>query len=121
MLKQSLWILRHHRTSRVCCRLGALRDRGALERLIPLVYNELHRIARGHMRRERAGATLQTSALVNEAYVRLVGVADAGWRNRGHFFAISAQMMRRILVDAARARGSAKRGGAASGCRSTKQ
>lgn len=86
-------------------------DRGALERLIPLVYNELRRIARGHMRRERVGATLQTTALVNEAYVRLVGAADADWRNRGHFFAISAQMMRRILVDAARARGSAKRGG----------
>jgi RNA polymerase sigma factor (TIGR02999 family) len=86
-------------------------DRRALERLIPVVYNELRRIARGHMRRERAGATIQTTALVNEAYVRLVNAAGAGWQNRAHFFAISAEIMRRILVDAARARASAKRGG----------
>ena len=89
-------------------------DGQALEHLTPLVYAELRRIARGHMRRERQGNnTLQTTALVNEAYVRLVDVAGVRWQDRAHFFAISAQMMRRILVDAARARGSAKRGGPA--------
>src|SRR5262245_21564921 len=89
-------------------------DAQALEHLTPLVYGELRRIARGHMRRERQGNnTLQTTALVNEAYVRLVDAAGVRWQDRAHFFAISAQMMRRILVDAARARGSAKRGGPA--------
>jgi RNA polymerase sigma factor (TIGR02999 family) len=86
-------------------------DAAALERLTPLVYQELHRLARGYMRRERAGNTLQTTALVNEAYLRLVDVQKVGWHDRVHFFAVSAQMMRRILVDAARARASAKRGG----------
>jgi RNA polymerase sigma-70 factor (ECF subfamily) len=85
-------------------------NQDALERLTPLVYNELHRMARRCMRNERSGNTLQTTALVNEAYLRLVDVKAAAWQDRTHFFALSAQMMRRILVDAARARKSAKRG-----------
>jgi RNA polymerase sigma factor (TIGR02999 family) len=85
-------------------------DATALEQLTPLVYNELHRMARRCMRNERAGNTLQTTALVNEAYLRLADVKAAAWQDRTHFFALSAQMMRRILVDAARARKSAKRG-----------
>jgi RNA polymerase sigma factor (TIGR02999 family) len=76
-----------------------------------LVYEELHRMARRYMRRERAGNTIQTTALVNEAYLRIVDVKNVNWQDRVHFFALSAQMMRRILVDAARARASAKRGG----------
>ena len=79
--------------------------------LTPLVYDELRRLARRYMRNERAGNTLQTTALVNEAYLRLVDAKRVAWQDRVHFFAVSAQMMRRILVDAARARGSAKRGG----------
>jgi RNA polymerase sigma factor (TIGR02999 family) len=87
-------------------------DAAALDRLTPLVYDELRRLARRYMRNERAGNnTLQTTALVNEAYLRLVDAKRVGWQDRVHFFAVSAQMMRRILVDAARARGSAKRGG----------
>jgi RNA polymerase sigma factor (TIGR02999 family) len=86
-------------------------DRTALDRLTPAVYQELRRIARGYMRRENQGNTLQTTALVNEAYLRLVDVANVGWQDRAHFFAVAAQMMRRILVDAARARASGKRGG----------
>jgi RNA polymerase sigma factor (TIGR02999 family) len=86
-------------------------NQDALDQLTPLVYNELHRMARRHMRNERAGNTLQTTALVNEAYLRLVDVKGAVWQDRTHFFALSAQMMRRILVDAARAKVSAKRGG----------
>jgi RNA polymerase sigma-70 factor (ECF subfamily) len=86
-------------------------DRAALDKLTPVVYKELRRIAQGHMRRENQGNTLQTTALVNEAYLRLVDVANVGWQDRAHFFAVSAQMMRRILVDAARARTSGKRGG----------
>jgi len=88
-------------------------DPDALNRLTPLVYSELRRAARRYMRRERAGNTLQTTALINEAYLRLVDAQNAGWQDRAHFFAVSAQFMRRILVDAARARGSAKRGGLA--------
>ncbi len=88
-------------------------DRAALDQLTPVVYKELYRIARGHMRRENQGNTLQTTALVNEAYLRLVDVPNVGWKDRAHFFAVSAQMMRRILVDAARARASGKRGGGA--------
>jgi RNA polymerase sigma factor (TIGR02999 family) len=88
-------------------------DEAALQRLIPLVYEELHRIARRHMGRERKGHTLQTSALVNEAYLRLVDWKNVEWQNRAHFFAVSAQMMRRILVDFARNRHSLKRGGGA--------
>ena len=86
-------------------------DAAALDQLTPLVYDELRRLARRYMRNERAGNTLQTTALVNEAYLRLVDAKRVGWQDRVHFFAVSAQMMRRILVDAARARGSAKRGG----------
>ena len=86
-------------------------DAAALDRLAPQVYAELHRIARRHMRNERAGNTLQTTALVNEAYLRLVDVKNAAWQDRTHFFALSAQIMRRVLVDSARARGTAKRGG----------
>ena len=83
----------------------------ALEELIPLVHQELRRLARRYMYGERAGRTLQTTALVNEAYLRLVNSRQVNWQNRGHFFAISAQLMRRILVDSARARGYQKRGG----------
>ncbi len=88
-------------------------DQAALEKLTPLVYNELHRLARRYMGRERPGHTLQTSALVNEAYIRLIDWKDIQWQNRAHFFAVSAQLMRRILVDFARSRNYAKRGGAA--------
>jgi len=86
-------------------------DAAALDQLTPLVYDELRRLARRYMRNERVGNTLQTTALVNEAYLRLVDAKRVGWQDRVHFFAVSAQMMRRILVDAARARVSAKRGG----------
>jgi len=88
-------------------------DQSALERLVPLVYEELHRLARRYMRRERAGHTLQTTALVNEAYLRLVDLKTVRWQNRAHFFAVSAQVMRRILVDFARSRRYQKRGGGA--------
>jgi RNA polymerase sigma-70 factor (ECF subfamily) len=84
-------------------------DEAALNQLTPLVFKELHRIARRQMRQERDGNTLQATALVNEAYLRLVNVHNVGWQDRVHFFAISAQIMRRILVDRARARRSAKR------------
>jgi len=84
--------------------------RQALDRLLPLVHDELRRLARRSMRSERSGHTLQTTALVNEAYLRLVD-ADVAWRDRAHFFAVAARCMRRILVDHARARDSAKRGG----------
>ncbi|HUJ73479.1 MAG TPA: sigma-70 family RNA polymerase sigma factor [bacterium] len=88
-------------------------DEAALARLTPLVYSELHRMARRSMRREKPGNTLQTTALVNEAWLRLVDANRVGWQDRAHFFAVSAQMMRRILVDAARARQTGKRGGGA--------
>src|SRR5215203_1502024 len=88
-------------------------DEAALEQLTPLVYEELHRLARRYMGRERSGHTLQTSALVNEAYLRLIDWENVQWQNRAHFFAVSAQLMRRILVDFARANGYAKRGGGA--------
>ena len=85
-------------------------DASALERLTPIVYEELHRLARSYMRGERPGHSLQTTALVNEAYMRLVGYERMRWQNRAHFFAVSAQLMRRILVDIARARHKLKRG-----------
>ena len=85
-------------------------DRNALERLTPIVYDELHRLARRYMRRERPGQTLQTTDLVNEAYMRLVDYERMQWQNRAHFFAVSAQLMRRILVEHAR-RHNLKRGG----------
>jgi RNA polymerase sigma-70 factor (ECF subfamily) len=83
----------------------------ALEELFPLIQQELHRLARRYMFGERPDHTLQTTALVNEAYLRLVNYRKVNWQNRLHFFAISAQLMRRILVDYARARGFQKRGG----------
>ncbi|PWT95067.1 MAG: RNA polymerase subunit sigma-70 [Blastocatellia bacterium] len=86
-------------------------DQTARDRLIPLVYEELHRLAHRYMKRESPGHTLQTSALVNEAFVKLVDQRDVRWRNRAHFFGIAAQLMRRILVDHARGRQTAKRGG----------
>jgi RNA polymerase sigma factor (TIGR02999 family) len=85
----------------------------AFDRLVPLVHDELRRIARRFMGRERPGHTLQPTALVNEAYLRLIEVKRVRWQNRAHFFAMSARVMRRILVDAARARGNQKRGGGA--------
>ena len=84
-------------------------DQGALDRLTPIVYQELRRLARRYMRQERAGHSLQTTALVNEAYLRLVDYKRMRWQNRAHFFAVSAQLMRRILVDHAR-RHNLKRG-----------
>lgn len=86
-------------------------DATARERLIPLVYNELHNLARYYRRQAGSAETLQTTALVNEAYMRLVGIQGVDWRDRVHFFAVSAQLMRRILVDSARAHGAIKRGG----------
>ena len=88
-------------------------DEAALERLMPLVYDELKRLAHRYMRGERVGHTLQTTALVNEAYLRLAKWKDVHWQNRAQFFAVSAQMMRRILVDFARERQYQKRGGGA--------
>lgn len=88
-------------------------DRSALDELIPLVYKELRRMAHKKMRRERAGNTLQTSALINEAYIKLVDFNRIQWQDRGHFFAIAAQVMRQILVERARSRSRDKRGGAA--------
>jgi RNA polymerase sigma factor (TIGR02999 family) len=85
-------------------------DAGALEKLTPAVYEELRRIAKRYTRRERPGHTLQTAALVNEAYLRLVDADAIEWKDRVHFFAVSAQVMRRILVDSARAKATAKRG-----------
>ena len=86
-------------------------DQTALDKLVPLVYDELHRIAHGYMHRERVGHTLQTTALVNEVYLRLVDAKEVEWQDRAHFFAICASLMRRILVDLARSRGYKKRGG----------
>ena len=83
----------------------------AQERLIPLVYHELRRLARRYRNRPGSGETLQTTALVHEAYVRLVDIHHRDWHDRVHFFAVSAQLMRRIMVDSARARGAIKRGG----------
>ncbi len=88
-------------------------DRGALEKLTPLVYQELHRLAQVYLRGERAGHSLQTTALVNEAYLRLIDASRMRWQNRAHFFAVSAQLMRHILVDFARSRRNRKRGGEA--------
>jgi RNA polymerase sigma-70 factor, ECF subfamily len=88
-------------------------DQNARDELMPLVYQELHRLAHQYMSRERPGHTLQTSALVNEAFLRLADQRDVQWQNRAHFIGIAGQMMRRILVDYARNRGYAKRGGGA--------
>jgi RNA polymerase sigma-70 factor, ECF subfamily len=86
-------------------------DQQALKQLTPLVYKELHRVAQRYMADERPGHTLQTTALVNEVYLRLVDVRDVSWQNRAHFFAICARTMRRILIDFARSRQYQKRGG----------
>ena len=86
-------------------------EKDALEQLTPLVYAELRRLAQWHLTRERRGHTLQATALVNEAYLRLVDVDRVQWQDRAHFFAMAARQMRRILIDAARARGNQKRGG----------
>jgi len=88
-------------------------NQSALDELYPLVYDELHRLARRYMSREKKGHTLQATALINEAYVRLVDQKNVQWANRSHFFAISAQIMRRILIDHARRHAFAKRGGGA--------
>ena len=88
------------------CRQG---DRQALDQLLPLVYDELRRLARGYLSRERAGHTLQPTALVHEAYLRLIGQQSVDWRNRAQFLGLAAQMMRRILVNHAEARQAAKR------------
>jgi RNA polymerase sigma factor (TIGR02999 family) len=86
-------------------------DRGAIQKLVPLVYDELHRLAQRYMSDERPGHTLQTTALVNEAFLRLVDSAHASWESRTHFYGVCAQVMRRILVDWARSRQALKRGG----------
>lgn len=93
--------------------LQAIRDgdRGALEELVPLVYDEIRAIARRHLSRERRDHTLQPTALTNEAYLRLVGRTEANWANRAHFFGVASQVIRRVLVEHARARGRDKRGG----------
>jgi RNA polymerase sigma factor (TIGR02999 family) len=86
-------------------------DERALEKLTPMVYDQLHRVAQRCMAGERPGHTLQTTALVNEVYLRLVDCGKVNWQDRAHFFAVSAQLMRRILIDFARSRGYQKRGG----------
>lgn len=86
-------------------------EQAALDQLMPLVYTELHRIAHRYMERERNTHTLQSTALVNEAYQRLINLKHVSWQNRAHFFAVSAQLMRRVLVDYARSRRYLKRGG----------
>lgn len=86
-------------------------DRQALDDLTPLVYNELRRLAKSYLRRERSDHTLEGTALVHEAYLRLIDQRQVEWRNRNHFFALAAELIRRILVDHARARVAAKRGG----------
>ena len=88
-------------------------DKAAFDRLTPLVYDEIRRIAHRYVQREREGQTLQTTALVNEAYLRLAGSANVSWQNRAHFFAVTAQVMRRILIDHARRRHYVKHGGGA--------
>jgi len=94
-------------------------NKPALDKLMALVYGELRRLAHHHMRGERPGRTLQTSALINEAYLRLIDYRKMQWRDRADFFAVAAQLMRRILVDSARSRRDAKRAGACRNCRWT--
>src|SRR5438093_11496997 len=86
-------------------------DQAALEQLLPLIYNEMRKLAHSFLNRERPGHTLQTTALVHEAYLRLIDQKDTRWQNRSHFFAIASQAMRRILIDSARSRAALKRGG----------
>ena len=103
----------HVRTRPRCSWPGTRATPDALEALLPLVYEELRRLAAHYMKGERTGHTLQATALVNEAYLRLIEVRQVQWQNRAHFFAMAARLMRRILVDAARSRGYQKRGGGA--------
>src|SRR5215475_16059851 len=88
-------------------------DKAAMDKLMPLVYGELRRLAKSYMRRERAGHTLQTTALIHEAYLRLIDAGQVEWQNRAHFFGVAARAMRQILVAMARERGCQKRGGGA--------
>ena len=88
-------------------------DKQALDRLVPLVYDELRRLAQSYMRRERANQTLQTTALINEAYLRLIDANRVKWQNRAHFFGVASRVMRQILVTIAREHGAQKRGGGA--------
>jgi RNA polymerase sigma factor (TIGR02999 family) len=106
-------------TSPITCLLDRWRegDRQAFEELVPLVYGELRRLARHYLRKERSDHTLQSTALVHEAYLRLAGENPPQWQNRAHFFGIAANIMRRILVEHARRHGAEKRGGGA--CRVT--
>jgi RNA polymerase sigma factor (TIGR02999 family) len=104
------------RTLRLCVKLlyahqAVPKDKESLDKLMPVVYDELRRQAARYLRREQAGHTLQTTALIHEAYMRLVDQRNVQWQNRAHFFGIAAQMMRRILVDHARTKKRAKRGG----------
>jgi RNA polymerase sigma-70 factor, ECF subfamily len=103
----------HHQNITALLRNWQQGDEGAFERLIPLVYRELHQIARRHIRRERHDHSLQATALVNEAYLRLVDTKRVAWQDRVHFLAVAARVMRHILVDHARAVRAHKRGGAA--------
>ncbi len=98
--------------TRILSRIGAGED-GATDRLVPLVYEELRRLAHGYLSKEPVGQTLDPTALVHEAYLRLLGPNDPGWQDRGHFFAAAAEAMRRILVERARAKQALKRGGGA--------
>ena len=86
-------------------------DRGALDELIPLIYGELHKLAKRHMTQQNAGHTLQTTAVIHEAYLKLGGNSDKDWENRAHFFGVAAKAMRHVLVDHARSRRASKRGG----------
>ena len=106
-------VSRHQHTATALLLAWGDGDPDALNELVPLVQDELRQLARRHLRRERAGHTLQATALVNEAYLRLIEIKRVRWQNRAHFFAMASRVMRRILVDAARARGYQKRGGGA--------
>jgi len=86
-------------------------DRGALDELMPLIYRELHKLAKRHMTQQEAGHTLQTTAVIHEAYLKLGGSSDKDWENRAHFFGVAAKAMRHVLVDHARSRRASKRGG----------
>ena len=110
VIEAEVWMDQSHEITRI---LGEWKDgRGeALEELIPLVYNELHLQAERYLRRERPNHTLQATALINEAYLKLLDQHSVNWENRAHFFAIAAKLMRRILVDHARAKHREKRGG----------
>ncbi len=105
-------IIDHSEVTRLL-RAWSAGDESALDSLIPLVYDDLHRAAHAYMAREAPDNTLQTTALVNEVYLRLAGTRDVDWQNRAHFLAVCATVMRRILIDVARSRRSLKRGGTA--------